>query len=113
MRLFAVLLLLLLAAPAAQAEEIRFPRGSASTIVSGQGRGTFTVGAGEGQHMMVKVKSSDGSHQFNVIWSSSLEPHEMTGAETVWMGQLPVNTTYTINVWGNEGKPFKLFVAIY
>ena len=113
MRIIAVLLLLLLATPAAQAEAIRFAPGSASTIVSGQGHGTYTVGAGQGQHMMVKLKSSDGSHQFSVIYQGGMEPHELSGAQKVWMGRLPVNNTYTINVWGNEGKPFKLFVAIY
>jgi hypothetical protein len=108
-----VLLLFFLLTSLASAEPIRFKPGAASAIVSGTNAKSVEVGAAEGQHMMVKLKSSDGSHRFNVIWSSGMEPHEMTGAETVWMGELPVNTTYSINVWGTEGKPYKLFVAVY
>lgn len=99
--LFALLFLFALSVSAQTRVNVRFARGSTSSMVRGSVSGfkyvDYIVGARGGQTMSVKLNSAS-SYVSIVVFDGRMQNVEGATEQTGWSGELPSNGNYRVRV---------------
>lgn len=99
--LFALLFLFALSVSAQTRVNVRFARGSTSSMVRGSVSGfkyvDYIVGARGGQTMSVKLNSASSYVSF-VVFDGRMQNVEGATEQTDWSGELPSNGNYRVRV---------------
>lgn len=99
--LFALLFLFALSVSAQTRVNVRFARGSTSSMVRGSVSGfkyvDYIVGARGGQTMSVKLNSASSYVSF-VVFDGRMQNIEGATEQTDWSGELPSNGNYRVRV---------------
>lgn len=87
--------------PDKPARPIRFAKGKSSGTVTGKTSGIdeYSLGAGEGQTMTLRLTSPDGNAAFEVM----LDDYTLTCRTTEWTGELPASGQYRVYVLATKG----------